>query len=121
MARKRRRRGWSDVDKSDIPVSELLQSFLMDQEDRNHSPKTLRWYSHMLGRFVATLPAEALLREIDAPAIRAYLHGNRQNGASKFTVHAYARTLKTFLRWLHREGYVDEELQRHIQMPNIPS
>lgn len=70
MARKRRRRGWHDVDKSDIPVSELLQSFLMDQEDRNHSPKTMRWYSHMLGRFVATLPAEALLREIDAPAIR---------------------------------------------------
>lgn len=36
-------------------------------------------------------------------------------------MHAYARTLKTFLRWLHREGYVDEELHRHIQMPKVPS
>ena len=68
MARKLRRRGWHDVDKSDIRVSELVQDFLMDQEDRNHSPKTVRWYSDMLGRFAAFLSAEARLRDIDAAA-----------------------------------------------------
>ena len=121
MAKRPGRRGWDDVDKTDIRVSELVQQFLMHQEDRNHSPKTVRWYSDMLGRFVASLPTEARLRDTDAAAIRAYLHGNRQNGASKFTLHAYARTLKTFLRWLYRESYIDEELHRHIQMPKVPS
>ncbi|MCH8065334.1 MAG: tyrosine-type recombinase/integrase [Chloroflexi bacterium] len=121
MAKRPGRRGWHDVDKTDIRVSELLQQFLMHQEDRNHSPKTVRWYSDMLGRFVTSLPTEARLRDIDAASIRVYLHDNRQNGASKFTLHAYARTLKTFLRWLYRESYVDEELHRHIQMPKVPS
>ncbi len=60
------------MDKTDIRVSELLQQFLMDQEDRNHSPKTVRWYSDMLGRFTVSLAAEARLRDIDANAIRAY-------------------------------------------------
>ena len=40
MTRKPGRRGWHDVDKTDIRVSELLQQFLMDQEDRNHSSRT---------------------------------------------------------------------------------
>jgi hypothetical protein len=43
------------VNKSDIPVSDVLQAFLMHNEDRNHLPKTVRWYSEMLGRFAASL------------------------------------------------------------------
>ncbi len=35
----------------DIPVTDLVRSFLMRQEDRNHSPKTVRWYGGRLGRF----------------------------------------------------------------------
>ncbi len=88
MMSKPRRRGWHDVDKTDIRVSELVQQFLMYQEDSNHSPKTVRWYSDMLGRFAASLQPEARLRDIDATSIRVYLHDNRQNGASKFTLHA---------------------------------
>lgn len=67
-------------------------------EDRNHSPKTVRWYSDMLGRFADALGPEARTRDIDAESIRRYLRSVRANGFSKFTIHAYARTLKTFLR-----------------------
>src|ERR1700674_2033187 len=108
MATKRTRRGWNDVDKSQIPVSELVQAFLMYQEDRNHSPKTIRWYSDMLGRFTASLGPDAPLRDIDGDTIRRYQRQLRDSNRSKFTLHAYARTLKTFLRWLHREGYTAE-------------
>jgi len=76
------------VDKSNIPVTELVRSFLMHQEDRNHSPKTVRWYSDMLGRLADALGPEARTRDIDAEAVRRYLRSVRANGFSKFTVHA---------------------------------
>ena len=108
------------MDKKDIPIRGLVQSFLMHQEDRNHSPKTVRWYSDMLGRFADALGPEARTRDIDAEAIRRYLRSVRANGFSKFTNHAYARTLKTFLRWLEREGYLDDHVSGHVEMPKVP-
>jgi site-specific recombinase XerD len=120
MASRPRRRRWAEVDKSDILVAELLQRFLMYQEDRNHSPKTIRWYSEMLGRFAGELGTEARLRDIGAEVLRSYQRGLRGNGRSKFTLHAYARTLKTFLRWLQREGYLDQDLYRQVEMPKVP-
>ena len=74
MAQKTRRR-WNDVDKTDIRVSELVQQFLMHQEDRNHSPKNVRLYSDLLGRFATSLPTDARLRDINAASIRVYLAG----------------------------------------------
>ena len=120
MPSRRSRRRWQDVDKKDIPIRGLVQSFLMHQEDRNHSPKTVRWYSDMLGRFADALGPEARTRDIDAEAIRRYLRSVRANGFSKFTNHAYARTLKTFLRWLEREGYLDDQVSGHVEMPKVP-
>ena len=115
-----RRQGWCNVDKADIPVSDVLQAFLMHNEDRNHSPKTVRWYSEMLGRFAASLRPDARVGDIAPDAIRSYQRGLRDSKRSKFTLHAYARTLKTFLRWLHRDGYVSEELHRRVEMPKVP-
>jgi integrase/recombinase XerC/integrase/recombinase XerD len=115
-----RKQGWWSVEKADIPVADLVRQYLMHHEDRNHSAKTVRWYSDMLGRFVASLGPDARLRDIDADAIRSYQRAVRESGKGKFTVHAYARTLKTFLRWLRREGYCSQPLHELVQMPKVP-
>lgn len=115
-----RRRGWDKVNKTDIPIGEVLQAFLMHNEDRNHSPKTVRWYQEMLGRFVVSLGPGARVADITPDNIRSYQRGLRDSKRSKFTLHAYARTLKTFLRWAHREGYVTDELHRRVEMPKVP-
>ena len=94
------RKRWQDVDKGQIPVENLIRDFLMYQEDRNHSPKTVKWYREMLGRFAASLGPAAVLQNLDIDAVRAYQRANRTAGGSKFSQHAYARTVKTFLRWL---------------------
>lgn len=115
------KRRWQDVDKSEIPVENLIRSFLMYQEDQNHSPKTVKWYTEILGRFDRFLGERTQLRDISISAVRAYQRANRQAGGSKFSHHAYTRTVKTFLRWLGREGYVEKELWREIEMPKVPS
>ena len=109
------RKRWQDVDKTQIPLESLIKSFLMHQEDRNHSPKTVKWYSEMLGRFARFLGQETKVKELDIEAVRRYQRQLRNENLSKFSVHAYMRTVKTFLRWLGREGYVDKELWPHVR------
>jgi hypothetical protein len=82
-------RRWQDVDKTQIPVAKLIKSFLMYQEDRNHSPKTVEWYEGMLGRFSRFLGEEAKAGELDLEAVRRYQRFLRGEQLSKFTLHAY--------------------------------
>jgi site-specific recombinase XerD len=91
MSSRTRQRRWQDVDKGDILVTDLVRRYVMYQEDRNHSPKTVRWYSDMLGRFAESLESNARLHDVDVDNIRRYLRAARENGLSKFTLHAYAR------------------------------
>lgn len=120
MPSRPRTRRWQEVDKSDIRLDSAIQSYLMYHEDRNHSPKSVRWYADMLRRFAASLGPDARLGEIDADGIRKYMRSVRERDFSKFTLHGYARSLKTFLRWLEREGYLGEQLSRHVDLPKVP-
>jgi site-specific recombinase XerD len=120
MASQQRRRRWQDVDKSQLRVADLVGSFLTHQEDRNHSPKTVRWYRDMLGRFLAFAGEDTRLRELTPDAVRSYQHSVQATDTSKFTRHAYMRTLKTFVRWLEREEYIEPRLAHRIEMPKVP-
>src|SRR5690606_24497161 len=100
---------------------DLIKSFLMYQEDQNHSPKTVEFYSDNLGRFAKFLGARPTVAKLTLDAVRQYQRANRQAGGSKFSHHAYTRSVKTFLRWLGREGYLDDNLWRGIEMPKVPS
>ncbi len=53
------------MDEQDIKLSSLIQLYLMYGEDRNFSPKTVRWYSDMLRRFSEALGPEATIKDID--------------------------------------------------------
>lgn len=87
-ARRRRKVTWPIVNKDDIPLRSVIEEYLQYHDGLNHSPKTVRWYSDMLGRFADALGPEARTRDIDAETVRRYLRSVRANGFSKFTVHA---------------------------------
>lgn len=120
MPSKTRRKRWQDVDKSDVRLDSVIQLFLMYQEDKNHSPKTIRWYSDLIRRFSEHLGPNATVKDITSDAIKEYHRAVRERGLSKFTNHAYARTLKTFLKWMERVGYLAESLSRHVELPKVP-
>jgi integrase/recombinase XerD len=120
MPSRTRRKRWQDVKKQDIPLENALRAYLLHHEDMNHSAKTVRTYSDTLNRFLKFTGPEAKVSVIDADAIRNYLREVRRHDFKQFTVHAYARMLKTFLRWLEKEGYTTEPLAKAIDMPNVP-
>lgn len=120
MSSRTQRKRWQDVKKQDIPLENALRAYLLHHEDRNHSLKTIRWYSDMLERFVKFVGPDSKIGELDADVIRRYLREVRRRDFKQFTMHAYARTLKTFLRWLDKEGYTTEPLAKAIDMPKVP-
>jgi len=120
MPSRTQRKRWQEVKKQDIPMESAVRAYLLHHEDRNHSAKTVRWYSDMLDRFLEFVGPEVKIGEIDTDTIRNYLREVRRRDFKQFTMHAYARTLKTFLRWLDKEGYTSEPLAKAIDMPKVP-
>ena len=92
MAAKRSR--WQDVDKSETPVIDLIKSFLLYQEDQNHTPKTVKFYGDKLTRFLQNLGENARLRDLSIEAVRRYQRASRERDGSKLSQHAYMRSVK---------------------------
>src|SRR4051794_465301 len=90
-----KRKGWQDVDKRDIPVKQLIHSFLVSQEDQNHPPKTVQF----IRREAQPLPSRSRRARQIGPQHRssaALSAASREKGGAKFSQHAYMRSVKTF-------------------------
>src|SRR6266542_1769254 len=72
MPSRTRRKRWQGVDKSNVRLDSVIQLYLMYQEDKNHSPKTVRWYSDLLRRFSEYLRRDAMIKDITPDAIKCY-------------------------------------------------
>ena len=72
----------------------------------------MEFYDHMLSPFIKWLGKNGL----SAQEIRAYLiHRSKQ--VSPGTVHAHARSIRVFVRFMYREGWIDNEVV--VDMPRV--
>lgn len=130
---------WAEVNKSIIPLSTLVEHYVVDLRSENKSPKTVSWYLANLRTFEAWLKLHrhsTLLGDLDIAVVRQYIL-YLQDGHHKFAGHPYTpvrdeplsdhsvqghvRTLRAFASWLHREGYVGENLLSRLKVPKAPS
>jgi integrase/recombinase XerC len=99
------------------------------ERERNASPATIRAYGEDLGQLAAHL--EATLghpprpAEVDHLLIRGFLAGLHQRGLRKVTSARKLAALRTFFRWLCREGVLERNPARLLLTPRrerrIPS
>jgi integrase/recombinase XerC len=109
-----------------------LRSFLKYLAlNRNASPHTVRAYESDLSQFIAHVAAAAGLKSADlAPAaldrgaIRGYLAALAAGGQSRSTAARKLAAIRTFLRYLRREGIIDSDPgalvgtpKREVRMP----
>jgi len=124
-AQPRRKVTWKTMKKNDIKLSAVIEEYLQHHDGRNHSPKTVRWYADILGALNAFLGPNADLGDLSPTVIRAYqshLRTRRKpdgNPLSDESLHDHARGIRTFLSWLYREDYLDEDLAPRIDMPRV--
>jgi integrase/recombinase XerC len=101
-----------------------MAAFLRHLErERNVSPHTLRAYRQDLEQFAdhlqAELGREALPREVDHLLIRAFLARLHQRGLRKSSAARRLAALRTFFRFLCREGILSTNPARTLLSPRL--
>ena len=113
-------------------MTEHLKAFLRFLAlNRNVSPHTVRAYDSDLSQFIGHIAAQADLKRrdltpaaIDREAIRAFLAHLHADGQSRSTAARKLAAIRTFLRYLRREGIIDTDPgglvvtpKREVRMP----
>lgn len=101
------------------PLLRAYKDFLSSRESILCTRKTMIHYRYTTGNFVQWLDGETMDSpdKIVASHVRRYLNGVRDRGVQDSTLHAHARGIKTFLRFLHEEGYITTAVP--IRMPRL--
>ena len=71
-----RNRRWPEVPKDDIPLERLAQHFEAFNKSEGKSPRTVEWYSRVIGYFTAYLKAQGRstqLGDVDIHAVREFI------------------------------------------------
>lgn len=88
----------------------LIQNFIETKKAENLAKGTLTFYKQKLNTFQAFCNTQEIksVRHITPDALRAFLTSLREHGHDDGGVHAYFRTIRTFLRWYEQEFEPDD-------------
>jgi integrase/recombinase XerD len=98
-------------------LEDAFEDFILSRQAMMVAKRTIIFYNGTAGKFV-----EFLLRngksdpeDITSRDIREYLNTYINRGCKESYVHGHARAIRTFLRFMHQEGYVPKVVK--FQMP----
>lgn len=104
----------------------LMTSFVAHLRfEKNYSPHTVKSYSRDLDQFLRHLTAGRADREIepsdlDHITIREFLSRLSQAGNRKVTIARKLSVLRSFFRYLYREGHLDRNPAKLVRTPRQP-
>ena len=104
----------------------LMASFVAHLRfEKNYSPHTVESYSRDLDQFLRHLTAGRTNREIkpsdlDHITIREFLSRLSQAGNRKVTIARKLSVLRSFFRYLYREGHLDRNPAKLVRTPRQP-
>ena len=102
---------------------QLLEEYKLSLQALNRSPKTISWYSEILGSYFDFLESNSMLKpvgEMGTHELKRYIlhlqktprwakrpHFDGDKGKlSPYSIQGHVRALKAFWGWLEKEGYV---------------
>jgi len=88
------------------------------QTERGASEHTIRSYRKDLETFFAYVESEA--KSVEALEIRGFVAGQIKDGLKKSTVGRRLATIRSFYRFLHREGFVKVNPAKLVNAPKLP-
>jgi len=107
------------VARNDHTIRDALSDFLLARTSALRSPRTVAYYSETLRPFLAYLEGEGVIdpRQMEVRHVRAFLAGEAKRVAPG-TVHASARAIRAWVRFLERDGYLEHAPR--FDMPRVP-
>src|SRR5512135_140011 len=104
----------------EFSVAEALTRFRdVETPARNLSPQTRRGYTYDLSEWMATTSPSLPVSTLSTDAISHYLAALDERGLKGSTRHRKVAAIKTFLRFLEREGDLPPEFSARISWPEV--
>lgn len=115
-----------------LTIGNAMMQFLVDQELKGNTKKTIDNYRQFLGYFADFMGRDKMVDEITLLDLRRYqfylteknisfnFPTEKKKKISKTTVQTYIRTLRVFIHWLFNEGYIPENLGEKFKLPKAP-
>lgn len=102
-----------------IKLTDAYTDFMLSRRSRNLSPRTIEFYSFMLGTFITWAQSSNINspEEISARYIRQFLFEQQSRKLSDYTIHGYARAIRAFVHFLFEEEYIPKIIT--FDMPKI--
>ena len=99
-------------------VAKAVANFLRHLRERNASAHTIKAYSHDLALFAAYAGSRQW-KQIDHIAVRGFLSQLYDKGLSKTSVARALAGVRSFYRWLAREGVVEQNPAKLVATPKL--
>jgi integrase/recombinase XerD len=96
-----------------------LDDFILSRQAMMCTPRTIAWYEFNLNKILTWFEGQGVDSpgEITSRHVRLLLGEMISKGYSDGYVHAYARVMRTFIRFMHKEKYIDELVS--FDMPKL--
>jgi integrase/recombinase XerD len=102
-----------------MQLSNAIDSYLLNSQIENKTPKTIRSIQWELDQF-AHWKGDVALDVIETAILREYLFFHQQRGLSGYSVHDKFKVLRAFFRWCLREELLTRDPTQHITPPKLP-
>jgi integrase/recombinase XerC len=106
-------------DSAQSAVSVALEGFVRTLKQRNASVHTIKAYRTDLAEFVAFAGPEEL-KAVDHLFIRAFLSQLYERGLGKASVARALSSLRSFFKWMGREGMIEANPALLVAAPKLP-
>lgn len=115
-----------------ITVGECIQQFLVEQELKGNTVKTIRFYDNNLRYFSDYVGADKPIRELTIADLNGYLLALKKKPKleghpfypakedvklTTTTIQTYVRAVRGFLGWLQQESYIVDNLHQRFKLP----
>ena len=98
-------------------LSAATEEFMVEQQVRGNTPRTIGYYTQSLGCFAAFVGSGVHVEEISLSMCKRYYLHLSQKGIATTTAQTYIRALRAFLAWCFAEGYIPENIPARLKLP----
>jgi len=124
-------------EKTGFTIDKLIGLYERSNRAEGKSPKTITWYSDILGLFAGYLRGELLRNDINIftkdtarnyilylrqrPRFQGHRFTPSKGTVSAKTVQGHVRALKAFSTWLYSEDYTEDNRLQSLKLPKAPT
>lgn len=99
-----------------VTAADAFEEFLITQQVKGNSPRTLEYYRNSVLPFLSSLPSP-FLSDLTHCDLNAYYLRLSSRGLSSVSVQSYVRGIRAFLSWCYAEEYLSKDLTDKFRLP----